>query len=525
MECIGAGKFGAMAVFTRPRLKEIGRKRVMPRRKQCLWPINMQVKCSSSGSESCVVDKEDFADEEDYIKAGGSQLVFVQMQQKKDMDQQSKLSDKLRQISSGQTVLDLVVIGCGPAGLALAAESAKLGLNVGLVGPDLPFTNNYGVWEDEFKDLGLQACIEHVWQDTIVYLDDADPILIGRAYGRVSRHLLHEELLKRCVEAGVLYLNSKVDRIVEASSGHSLVECEGDVVIPCRFVTVASGAASGKFLQYELGGPRVSVQTAYGVEVEVDNNPYDPSLMVFMDYRDYVRHDVQSLEAKYPTFLYAMPMSPTRVFFEETCLASKDAMPFDLLKKKLMLRLDTLGVRIKEIYEEEWSYIPVGGSLPNTEQKTLAFGAAASMVHPATGYSVVRSLSEAPKCASVLANILRQNHIKNMLTSSSTPSISTQAWNTLWPQERKRQRSFFLFGLALILQLDIEGIRSFFRAFFRVPKWMWQGFLGSSLSSADLMLFAFYMFIIAPNDMRKGLIKHLLSDPTGATMIRTYVTF
>ena len=47
--------------------------------------------------------------------------------------------------------LDLVVIGCGPAGLALAAESAKLGLKVGLIGPDLPFTNNYGVWEDEFN--------------------------------------------------------------------------------------------------------------------------------------------------------------------------------------------------------------------------------------------------------------------------------------------------------------------------------------------------------------------------------------
>ncbi|XP_047259687.1 pre-mRNA-processing-splicing factor 8A-like [Capsicum annuum] len=36
-----------------------------------------------------------------------------------------------------------------------------------------------------------------------------------------------------------------------------------------RFVTVASGAASGKYLQYELGGPRISVQTAYRVEVEV----------------------------------------------------------------------------------------------------------------------------------------------------------------------------------------------------------------------------------------------------------------
>ena len=36
-----------------------------------------------------------------------------------------------------------------------------------------------------------------------------------------------------------------------------------------RLVTVASGAASGKLLEYEVGGPRVCVQTAYGVEVEV----------------------------------------------------------------------------------------------------------------------------------------------------------------------------------------------------------------------------------------------------------------
>lgn len=36
-----------------------------------------------------------------------------------------------------------------------------------------------------------------------------------------------------------------------------------------RLATVASGAASGKLLEYEVGGPKVSVQTAYGVEVEV----------------------------------------------------------------------------------------------------------------------------------------------------------------------------------------------------------------------------------------------------------------
>ena len=45
--------------------------------------------------------------------------------------------------------------------------------------------------------LGLEGCIEQVWRDTIVYIDDDNPISIGRSYGRVSRHLLHEELVKR----------------------------------------------------------------------------------------------------------------------------------------------------------------------------------------------------------------------------------------------------------------------------------------------------------------------------------------
>ncbi|CAN7114871.1 unnamed protein product [Brassica rapa subsp. narinosa] len=531
MECVGARNFAAMAVTAFPsRTSRRGFpvvKRYSFKNLRC-GLCSRVVRASvgggggGSGGESCVAVREDYADEEDFVKAGGSEIMFVQMQQNKDMDEQSKLVDKLPPISVGDGgALDLVVIGCGPAGLALAAESAKLGLKVGLIGPDLPFTNNYGVWEDEFNDLGLQKCIEHVWRDTIVYLDDNNPISIGRAYGRVNRRLLHEELLRRCAESGVSYLSSKVESITEAPNGLRLVSCERNTVVPCRLATVASGAASGKLLQYELGGPRVCVQTAYGVEVEVENSPYDPEQMVFMDYRDYTNQKVRSLEAEYPTFLYAMPMTKTRVFFEETCLASKDVMPFDLLKKKLMLRLETLGIRILKTYEEEWSYIPVGGSLPNTEQKNLAFGAAASMVHPATGYSVVRSLSEAPNYASVIADILK--HDTTSFTKQINNNISRQAWDTLWPSERKRQRAFFLFGLALIVQLDIGGIRSFFHTFFRLPKWMWQGFLGSTLTSGDLVLFAFYMFIIAPNNLRKGLINHLVSDPTGATMIKTYL--
>ena len=77
------------------------------------------------------------------------------------------------------------------------------------------------------------------------------------------------KIIGRCYEAGVTYLNSKVDKILESPDGHRVVCCERGREIHCRLATVASGAASGRLLEYEVGGPRVCVQTAYGVEVEV----------------------------------------------------------------------------------------------------------------------------------------------------------------------------------------------------------------------------------------------------------------
>jgi lycopene epsilon-cyclase len=37
-----------------------------------------------------------------------------------------------------------------------------------------------------------------------------------------------------------------------------------------RLVTLAAGAAAGKFLEYEKDAPGVAAQTAYGIEAEVE---------------------------------------------------------------------------------------------------------------------------------------------------------------------------------------------------------------------------------------------------------------
>ena len=81
--------------------------------------------------------------------------------------------------------------------------------------------------------------------------------------------------------------------------------------------------------------------------------------------------------------------------------------------------------------EEEWSYIPVGGPLPLGCQPITAFGAAANLIHPATGYSVVRSLREAPELARAMAAILKKD--------APVAEMSAQVWAALWPQEKRRQ--------------------------------------------------------------------------------------
>ena len=39
--------------------------------------------------------------------------------------------------------------------------------------------------------------------------------------------------------------------------------------VVCRLVTLAAGAAAGKFLRYEENAPMVAAQTAYGIEVSL----------------------------------------------------------------------------------------------------------------------------------------------------------------------------------------------------------------------------------------------------------------
>ena len=69
----------------------------------------------------------------------------------------------------------LAVVGAGPSGLSVAERVAAAGFRVCIIDPAplAPWTNNYGVWKDEFAAMGLEDCLSPVWNQAHVFLDSS----------------------------------------------------------------------------------------------------------------------------------------------------------------------------------------------------------------------------------------------------------------------------------------------------------------------------------------------------------------
>lgn len=195
--------------------------------------------------------------------------------------------------------------------------------------------------------------------------------------------------------------------------------------------------------------------------------------------------------------------------------------PHQVLKRRLERRLEALNVHVSKVLDEEWSYIPVGGPLPRPDQKILAFGAAANLVHPASGYSVARSLKTAPDFARTLAETYARERREGGGVARWSEGASRQAWERLWSEELRKCHSFHVFGMELLAVMDVKSINDFFIAFFSLPEQLWRGFLSSRLDSNQLLFFALYMFAVAPPQMKARLLYHIFT-PSGRYMLSEY---
>ena len=470
---------------------------------------------------------------------------WIAFQQRKVFSEQKQIKEYLNTLNDGDKV-DVLVVGAGPAGLAIAAETAKKGVSVGLVAPDTPFVNNYGVWLDEFKNLGLEHCLLHKYDDALVWFDDSDPASgteLGRPYGQVCRRRLRDHLLKECAAAGVKYLPGLVDFVRHGDVGkNELAEVRGTIIrdsditasekklieeeanrgeqftLNSRLVVAGTGH-NRDMLSYEEGAPP-GWQTAYGVEVRIPNHGFPVNKAVFMDFRqsdpEAMKEEQDEGVWRVPSFLYVLPVDKDVVFVEETCLVARVQVPFDELKRRLYRRMKRMGMEIVEedIMEIEASWIPLGGTPPVAPQRTIAYGAAAGMVHPASGYSVVNSISKAPRVAAAMVEGLKEG---------GEIEASRRAWEILWGAEPRRQIGFYQFGMELLMSLRIEQMRNFFSTFFSLPTNLSRGFLGNRLSSSELIMFALTTFAIGNNELRGLLLAHLVSaGGSGARLAKAY---
>ncbi len=393
-------------------------------------------------------------------------------------------------------------MGGGPAALCIVAELVEHGLSVTAISthsPDQPWPNTYGIWAEELEDLGIASLLGHRWSNTVSFFGDGvdskgnAPINHNFDYGLFDQKALQTSLLERCQM--VSWLVETAEKI-EVLSQNTKVFCKSGNVYETRLLIDASGHKS-KFIKRPFRG-EVAQQAAYGVVGRFSSPPVDKDQFVLMDFRP--NHLNQEERKEPPTFLYAMDFGKGIYFVEETSLACSPPLDWNILKARLNSRLSNKGLEIKEVVHEEYCLFPMNLPLPERTQPILAFGGAASMVHPASGYMVGALLRRAPALAKHLAKAIS---IKPNLDSAS---LAKEGWKVLWTNELVQRHRLYQFGLTRLMSFDENRLRLFFATFFRLPRKDWSGFLANTLPLPKLIIVMLRLFLIAPWQVKFGML-------------------
>ncbi|HEX8361134.1 MAG TPA: lycopene cyclase family protein [Longimicrobium sp.] len=407
------------------------------------------------------------------------------------------------------TMLDVLVVGKGPAALACAAAVGERGLSAALLGPvgDVHWPATYGVWADEMA--GYPPLLEEAWPVAVVHGERTHRL--RRTYGRVDNERMAAWLCWRCARAGVMELEGHA-AAMEPRAASTAVVLRGGGRVEARVVVDATGHRPA--LLHRRERPAQAYQTAIGWTVEADEHPFAAEEAVLMDWRD--GHLAPEERGGVPTFLYAYPLRDGRLFVEETALAARPAVPIDRLEARLRRRLAGLGVRVRRIADREEVWIPMGGALPVRDARVVGFGAAGGFVHPATGYSIARSLAAAPVLAAALAESLG--------APGATPERAVAAgWDSVWPADRRRRSALFRFGMEQLLRMQGAAVREFFDAFFALPDEDWRGYLGDRLSAREVSGVMARLFARAPGATRRRLAVGALG-PGGRALAASLLT-
>lgn len=378
------------------------------------------------------------------------------------------------------TGADVLVLGGGPAGRALAGECARLGLRTTLAdpAPERGWRATYGAWADELPpDLPGDAVAAGATARAIGTTEH----LLAQRYVVLRNAGLRAHLDGRMAGVRVLAARAAALPVGRAARGPQVVPTVGGPALTAALVVDATGAPSA--LRRRRPGPAAE-QTAYGVVLPAaDAAPLlCPGEALFMDWRpDHGHHGS-------PTFLYAVPLGDGAVLLEETSLAGRPGLALTELRARLHARLRAHGIAVPDGAVSERVRFPLDE--PRPSGPAVAFGAATPLVHPASGFSVAAALGIAPALAAALAAHL----------PDSPTAARAAAERLLWPPSARAVHRLRLLGLRTVLDLPATAVPAFFEGFFRLPSRHRSAFLSGrdDLTGTALAMTALLRTVDAP---------------------------
>lgn len=400
---------------------------------------------------------------------------------------------------------DALVVGAGPAGLSATASLAATGLRVGCLSPRHPprWPNTYGVWLDELKTAGFESHVANTWNAARVRLPQGQTHELDRTYALLDNASLRQTLRERADAGQTEWLEGVAVAVESDDSGGTTVgvETRSGARHTARLLVDATGHRDSPGA--ESGAPEPGYQIAFGRVLPRSRRPDRGGTMTLMNYEP---PGIEPAADAPPSFLYSMEIADDRRLWEETVLVSRPAADYDLLRERLDRRLLRRGHDPAETIETERVMIPMGGSLPEVSPRrgVLPFGAAACMVHPATGYMIGRTLYAAPRLAESVAQALEAG------SESSGARAVREGWRAIWPEERRRTRRLLTFGMEALVSMDGPSTASFFDAFFSLSQRDWRDYLSGTASPGRTARIMWRLFEHAPIATKGTLASSLL---------------
>lgn len=379
-------------------------------------------------------------------------------------------------------MIDVAVVGLGPAGRALASACRGHGLSVLAIDPrpDAVWTPTYGIWADELGTL----------PPSVVRASVTGPQLHAHAIHSLDR--TYVVLDNAAVRAALPLPGVTVRRARLDDAEVSALRSEARVVVDARGARPAG---------HRPDDPSPA-QTAFGIVLtrEAAAPALQGSESLFMDWRtDWAGPDGPSGTA---TFLYAVPLGEDRVLLEETCLAAAPGLPIEELKARLFRRLRSRGVSEDALaapLDREVVRIPMRGRGTPPPAGTLAFGTAGRGGNIVTGYSVAHCLGRAGAVAAAIAADLAAGRPPREIDPTRPADVLREA------------------GLRALLRLDINGTIDLFDAFGDLPAARQRDFLSGDADAAGLAGAMWGMFARMPWSGRAELARATLVPGSART--------